>query len=333
MVLILIKEAIISFIISFLITLILGKIFIPVLKSIKMGQKILDIGPRWHKSKEGTPTMGGLFFIAGVGVSAAVYGYLTTVNGGNLRELFVNFGFMLLCGAIGFVDDYTKFVKKQNKGLTAMQKLFLQFALTAAYIISFYAGRKADTSLALPFTDFRIELGMFYYLFLIVGIVFTVNSVNLTDGIDGLASSVTAVAAIFLCAVCYRVENNLAMVLSAAITGGCFGFLVYNFYPAKVFMGDTGSLFLGGAVSSLALWLNMPLILVFVGIVYYIEALSVMLQVASYKLFKKRIFKMSPIHHHFEMCGWNEIKIVTVFSLVTLAASAVGSYGFLIGRE
>jgi phospho-N-acetylmuramoyl-pentapeptide-transferase len=329
-VLILIKEAIISFIISFLITLILGKIFIPVLKSIKMGQKILDIGPRWHKSKEGTPTMGGLFFIAGVGVSAAVYGYLTTVNGGNLRELFVNFGFMLLCGAIGFVDDYTKFVKKQNKGLTAMQKLFLQFALTAAYIISFYAGRKADTSLALPFTDFRIELGMFYYLFLIVGIVFTVNSVNLTDGIDGLASSVTAVAAIFLCAVCYRVENNLAMVLSAAITGGCFGFLVYNFYPAKVFMGDTGSLFLGGAVSSLALWLNMPLILVFVGIVYYIEALSVMLQVASYKLFKKRIFKMSPIHHHFEMCGWNEIKIVTVFSLVTLAASAVGSYGFLI---
>ena len=328
-----IKEAIISFIISFLITLILGKIFIPVLKSIKMGQKILDIGPRWHKSKEGTPTMGGLFFIAGVGVSAAVYGYLTTVNGGNLRELFVNFGFMLLCGAIGFVDDYTKFVKKQNKGLTAMQKLFLQFALTAAYIISFYAGRKADTSLALPFTDFRIELGMFYYLFLIVGIVFTVNSVNLTDGIDGLASSVTAVAAIFLCAVCYRVENNLAMVLSAAITGGCFGFLVYNFYPAKVFMGDTGSLFLGGAVSSLALWLNMPLILVFVGIVYYIEALSVMLQVASYKLFKKRIFKMSPIHHHFEMCGWNEIKIVTVFSLVTLAASAVGSYGFLIGRE
>ncbi len=325
-----IKEAIISFIISFLITLILGKIFIPVLKSIKMGQKILDIGPRWHKSKEGTPTMGGLFFIAGVGVSAAVYGYLTTVNGGNLRELFVNFGFMLLCGAIGFVDDYTKFVKKQNKGLTAMQKLFLQFALTAAYIISFYAGRKADTSLALPFTDFRIELGMFYYLFLIVGIVFTVNSVNLTDGIDGLASSVTAVAAIFLCAVCYRVENNLAMVLSAAITGGCFGFLVYNFYPAKVFMGDTGSLFLGGAVSSLALWLNMPLILVFVGIVYYIEALSVMLQVASYKLFKKRIFKMSPIHHHFEMCGWNEIKIVTVFSLVTLAASAVGSYGFLI---
>ena len=277
-----IKEAIISFIISFLITLILGKIFIPVLKSIKMGQKILDIGPRWHKSKEGTPTMGGLFFIAGVGVSAAVYGYLTTVNGGNLRELFVNFGFMLLCGAIGFVDDYTKFVKKQNKGLTAMQKLFLQFALTAAYIISFYAGRKADTSLALPFTDFRIELGMFYYLFLIVGIVFTVNSVNLTDGIDGLASSVTAVAAIFLCAVCYRVENNLAMVLSAAITGGCFGFLVYNFYPAKVFMGDTGSLFLGGAVSSLALWLNMPLILVFVVIVFYIEALSFMLQVASY---------------------------------------------------
>lgn len=325
-----IKEAIISFVISFCVTVILGKLLIPVLKSIKMGQKILDIGPRWHKSKEGTPTMGGIFFIAGVIVSTAVFGFMTTVNGGNLRMLAINVIFILLNGAIGFVDDYTKFVKKQNKGLTAVQKLFLQFALTAAYIFSSFVGKNVDTSLALPFTDARIELGILYYVFLIVGIVFTVNAVNLTDGIDGLAASVTAVAAIFLCAICYRTENSLAMAVAAAVSGGCFGFLVYNFYPARVFMGDTGSLFLGGFVSALALWLGIPLILVFVGIIYYIEAFSVVLQVLSYKLFKKRIFKMSPIHHHFEMCGWNEIKIVVVFSLVTLVSAAVGSYGYLL---
>ncbi len=326
------KTAIISLAVSFVITVIMGKFLIPVLKSIKMGQKILDIGPRWHKSKEGTPTMGGIFFIAGVTVCVIAYAVMCALRGDSVRDLVTNYSFVLLCGLTGFVDDRTKFLKKQNKGLSAIQKLVLQFGSAAAYIFALYAGRNVDTSLALPFTEARLELGIFYYVLLIVGIVFTVNSVNLTDGIDGLASSVTVFACIFLAALCYKTENEEALVISSAVVGGCLGFLVYNFYPARVFMGDTGSLFLGGAVSALAVWLDMPLILVFVGFIYYVEALSVVLQVISYKLFKKRIFKMSPIHHHFEMCGWNEIKIVVVFSLVTILLSAVGSYGFLLAK-
>ena len=332
MVFILLKEAIIALAVSFVITAVMGKILIPVLKSIKMGQKILDIGPRWHKSKEGTPTMGGIFFIAGVTVCVAIYAVILAVDGQSVRELIVNYLFMLLCGVTGFIDDRTKFLKKQNKGLSPLQKLFFQFGSAAAYVVAISAGRAGETSVALPFTQIRLELGIFYYLLLIVGIVFTVNSVNLTDGIDGLAASVTTFACVFLAAICYKLYNPAALVLAASVVGGCLGFLVYNFYPARVFMGDTGSLFLGGAVSALAVWLDMPLILVFVGFIYYVEALSVVLQVASYKLFKKRIFKMSPIHHHFELCGWNEIKIVVVFSLVTLLMSAVGSYGFLLAK-
>ena len=323
------KAIIISSLISFLVTVVLGKYLIPVLKSIKMGQKILDIGPRWHKSKEGTPTMGGLFFIGGITLVVIAFSVYFAILGEDIKPMLINYIFVLLCGVIGFTDDYTKFVKKQNKGLTALQKLVLQFASASAYVFAISVGKVQDTSLALPFTQTRIDLGAFYYVFLIVGIVLTVNSVNLTDGIDGLASSITTVAAIFFTAVAFKTENTGVMVLSAAIVGGTLGFLVYNFYPARVFMGDTGSLFLGGAISALAVWLDMPLILVFVGIVYYIEALSVILQVGSYKLFKKRIFKMSPIHHHFEMCGWNEIKIVAVFSAVTLVFSLIGSYGYL----
>ena len=324
-------SAIVSFAVSFVITAILGKILIPVLKSIKMGQKILDIGPRWHKSKEGTPTMGGIFFIGAVTVAVIIAVVLCVLDGGNgIRELLTNYFFMLACGLIGFIDDRTKFLKKQNAGLTAPQKLVLQFLSAGLYIFALYFGKEHSTALDLPFTDYSLELGFFYYVFIIVGIVFTVNAVNLTDGIDGLAASVTAVATVFVGAVAYKSENGLVLFVSAAIIGGALGFLVYNFYPARVFMGDTGSLFFGGAISALAMWLDMPLLLVFVGIIFYIEAFSVMLQVFSFKVFKKRIFKMSPIHHHFEMCGWNEIKIVVVFSLVTLVLSAVGSYGFLM---
>lgn len=324
------QKAILSGAISFLLTVILGRILIPVLRSIKMGQKILDIGPRWHKNKEGTPTMGGIFFIGGATAAMIVYAVVEAGTGAfDWRPLTVNYGFVLLNGLIGFVDDRTKFLKKQNKGLSASQKLVLQFAAAAAYVFAFYAGRHNDTSLALPFTSFRLELGIFYYVFLIVGIVFTVNSVNLTDGIDGLAASVTAAASLFLCAMSCRLELTAAAVLSAAILGGCLGFFVYNAHPAKVFMGDTGSLFLGGAVSAIAVWLDKPLLLVFVGFVYYLEAISVVLQVASYKLFKKRIFKMSPIHHHFEMCGWNEWTIVGAAVAVTVLLSVLSCYGYL----
>jgi phospho-N-acetylmuramoyl-pentapeptide-transferase len=275
--------------------------------------------------------MGGIFFIGGITVCVIIAAVFCVLDGGNgLKELVINYLFMLSCGLIGIIDDRTKFVKKQNAGLTAGQKLVLQFLTAGLYVFFLNFGNKTDTSLALPFTETRLELSFFYYVFVIVGIVFTVNAANLTDGIDGLAASVTAVATAFLGAVAFKTENETVLVLASAIVGGAVGFLVYNFYPARVFMGDTGSLFFGGAVSALAMWLDMPLLLVFVGMIFYIEAFSVMLQVMSFKLFKKRIFKMSPIHHHFEMCGWNEIKIVVVFSLVTLVLSAIGSYGFLM---
>lgn len=312
-------------IICFAATAVLGKIFIPVLKSIKMGQKILDIGPRWHKSKEGTPTMGGLFFIAPIMAVGAAIGVIS----GN-SAIYIHLAFLLLNGAIGFIDDYVKFFKKQNAGLSPSQKMILQFTVAAAYIFALYATEHIDTVIKLPFTSESFELNIVVYCLLaVVGIVFTVNSVNLTDGIDGLASSITAVVMVFMAALGFKTENEIAVILSGCVIGGTLGFLVYNFYPAKVFMGDTGSLFLGAAVSSMAFVLDCPLLLIFTGFMYYVEAFSVIIQVTSYKLTKKRVFKMTPIHHHFEMSGWSEIKIVTVFSVITALTCTLGSFGFL----
>ena len=323
-----ITNFIISIAISFFVTLILARFLIPVLKSVKMGQKILDIGPRWHKSKEGTPTMGGLFFMGGVVLAMLTTGVITVIQSKDV-SMFIHLAFILFSGMVGFLDDYVKFFKKQNKGLSVRQKLVFQFATAGAYLFSLALAGKIDTSVLLPFTSYRLDLGIFYYVFMLAGIVFTVNSVNLTDGIDGLASSVTLVVSIFFAVLSFKVDNAGALMLSGAIIGGMAGFLVYNFHPAKVFMGDTGSLFLGGAVCALAMWLGVPLILLFMGIIYYIEAFSVMIQVTVYKLTGKRVFKMSPIHHHFEMCGWSEYKLVFVFSAVTALGAALGCFAFL----
>lgn len=311
--------------VCFAVTAILSKIFIPVLKSIKMGQKILDIGPRWHKSKEGTPTMGGLFFIAPIVLCCIILSAVT-------REytLLIHTAFLLLNGAIGFTDDYVKFFKKQNAGLTPSQKMILQFAAAALYIFFLNNAGCIDTSISLPFSGFSFELPVALYCVLAaVGIVFTVNSVNLTDGIDGLASSITAVVMIFMAVLAVKTRNFSAMAVSGCVIGGTLGFLVYNFHPAKVFMGDTGSLFLGAAVSSMAFILDCPLLIIFAGFMYYVESVSVIIQVTSYKLTKKRVFKMTPIHHHFEMSGWSEIKIVFIFSAIAMLVCAVGCCGFL----
>ena len=314
-----------SAVVCFILTAILGRIYIPVLKSIKMGQKILDIGPRWHKSKEGTPTMGGLFFIVPTVICCLVCAFV-------LKDynLLIHLAFIFLNGCIGLVDDYVKFFKKQNEGLTASQKMVLQFAVAAGYIYVLYLTSNIDTTIRFPFTNYSIELNTALYCVLAaVGIVFTVNSVNLTDGIDGLASSITFIVMIFMALLGVKTGNGIAMVISGSVIGGVLGFLVYNFHPAKVFMGDTGSLFLGGAVSSMAFILNCPLLLVFAGFMYFVESVSVMIQVTSYKLTKKRVFKMTPIHHHFEMSGWSEIKIVAVFSIFAALVCAVVSFGFL----
>jgi len=309
-------------IISLVISILLGRILIPFLKSKKLGQKILDIGPRWHKSKEGTPYMGGLLFISGTLIAVLVFGFIVDRKESGFADIFT-FLMAVACAAIGFIDDYTKRLKKQNEGLTRVQKLALQFPVAIIYVVIMKYSGIIDTKLFIPFVNTSIDLWIFYYVLLVLGIVYIMNSVNFTDGIDGLCGTVTAIVMIMYIILFYIAGNNPGLILTSACLGGIVGFLYYNFYPAKIFMGDTGSLFLGGMVTGIAIWMKIPLLLLLFGIIYIFESLSVVIQVTSFKLTGKRIFKMSPIHHHFEMCGWSEIKIVAVASLITIIMSAV----------
>ncbi|MBR4761587.1 MAG: phospho-N-acetylmuramoyl-pentapeptide-transferase [Clostridia bacterium] len=329
--------AVIAAIVAFLVTFVLGFVVIPFLRKLKFGQTILEIGPKWHESKKGTPTMGGIMIIAGFLVALAAAFMQSSLSGGGFAEelktrlnlsIFVSGTVMALAmGAIGFIDDYIKVVKKRNLGLTAKQKTFLQLLVSALYLMTLaFCG--VDTTY-IPFIgDVNINSG-FGLLFWPIALMFIygfTNAVNLTDGLDGLASSVTAVVSCAIMLICASFSKFGGNVSAAALAGGCAGFLVWNSKPAKVFMGDTGSMFLGGMVVALSFSTGRPIILILLGIVYLIEALSVMLQVAYYKRTKKRLFKMAPIHHHFEMCGWSEERIVFVFSLVTLIVSVLTFY-------
>ena len=314
-----------AFLLALLTTYLLEKKFIPYLMRIKMGQTILEIGPRWHKNKEGTPTMGGLFFMGGITVAFLAFCLPNVIRTGDLMPVKI-LCMMLLFGAVGFIDDFVKFVKKRNKGLSAMQKLVLQFAIAGAFL--FAARDSLTTSLALPFTDFRLELGAFYWVLALLFLVYMVNAVNITDGIDGLASGVTLVVFLFFAALSAKLLNLGQGIISASVCGGMVGFLIYNFHPARIFMGDTGSLFLGGAVAGMGFWLDMPLLIAVVGFIYLWEALSVVIQVLCYKLTKKRVFRMAPFHHHLEMGGWRENRIVAVFSLITAVLCAAGFIAF-----
>ena len=315
----------------FVLTVILEKIIIPILTSHKVGQKILEIGPRWHASKAGTPTMGGICFIMAILVVMTVVAIITAINGesGELIPLALALGLATLNGIIGFFDDYTKLVKKQNEGFTPIQKIVLQSLVAILYLLAMSATDNINTALHIPFTSVSIELGFFYYVFAFVLIIGFVNSVNLTDGIDGLASSVTLIVGAFFSVMGFTQGNDTLVLLGAATVGATLGFLVYNFYPARVFMGDTGSLFLGGLVVGMTFVLDEPMIIFLVGIIYLTEAFSDIIQVGVYKLSgrKIRVFKMAPIHHHFEKCGWSEIKVVAVFSLVTLIFSIIAFFG------
>ena len=314
---------------TFAVTAIAARILIPKLKSMKMGQQILDIGPRWHKSKEGTPTMGGISFIIAslIAFAALAVAMCVTDNGTGLEKLAIVIGFAVINGAIGVVDDLTKFKNHRNEGLTASQKYLLQLVSAGLLLAALKLTGNITTALRIPFTDITAELGIFYYILSILLITGIVNAVNLTDGIDGLAASVTLTVGAFFAVTGFVLEALPTVAASGIAMGACLGFLVYNFYPARVFMGDTGSLFLGAFVIGMAYMIDNPLIVVVVGIIYILETLSVILQVGCYKLTKKRIFKMAPIHHHFEKCGWSELKIVGVSSLVTLIAGAVAYFG------
>ncbi len=318
-----------ALVLTFALTAIFARILIPKLRSMKLGQQILDIGPRWHKSKEGTPTMGGICFIAAsliVFTAIAIFMALRAEAEGFSTAVIVVL-FALANGAIGIVDDLTKFKNHRNEGLTAAQKYLLQLISSGLFLAALKLTGNISTELSVPYTDISLDLGIFYYIISILLITGIVNAVNLTDGIDGLASSVTLALGAFFAVAAFTLGMLPTVIVSAVTMGACLGFLVYNFYPARVFMGDTGSLFLGALAIGMAYMINEPLIIVIVGIVYICEAASVILQVGYYKLTKKRLFKMAPIHHHFEKCGWSELKIVGVFSLVTVIAGIIAYFG------
>ena len=293
---------------------ILGWLLLPVLRALKAGQSIREVGPTWHNSKAGTPMMGGLFFI--FAAILCVVGNVFVMQ--DYTVLYV-LALSLCFGLIGFLDDFCKAKYKRNLGLTSIQKALLQMAVSAIFVYILYKQGTLNCNVYVPFFNvtFYIHplLYVFFAMFVMVGCD---NAVNITDGVDGLCGSVTLPVMAFFTAAAFAMGKYDLAILPAALVGGLIAYLFYNWHPAKVFMGDTGSLFLGGAVCALAFALDMPLILILVGMVYIIETLSVILQVGYFKLTHgKRIFKMSPIHHHFEMCGWKEVKIVVVFSAVS----------------
>lgn len=317
-----------AIVIAAVITGLLGYFMVPFLHKIKFGQTIREVGPSWHKNKQGTPTMGGIMFIIGSSVAAVICIAFLWLNGGAETQLMlikVVAGALMAVGfgIVGFLDDYISIKKHRNLGLTEIQKLILQFIIVGAYLLSVaLAGGTTET--VIPFLG-SVDLGFFYYILAAVFIVGMVNAVNFTDGIDGLNTSVTLVVALVFSVIAMLLNRVGLSLYAAAIVGAMIGFLFWNANPAKVFMGDTGSLFLGGAVCALAFGVNMPILLILIGIIYIVEILSVVLQVTYFKISHgKRIFKMAPIHHHFEMCGWNENKICFVFSGVTLLAGIIG---------
>lgn len=317
-----------AIVIAAVITGLLGYFMVPFLHKIKFGQTIREVGPSWHKNKQGTPTMGGIMFIIGSSVAAVICIAFLWLNGGAETQLMlvkVVAGALMAVGfgIVGFLDDYISIKKHRNLGLTEIQKLILQFIIVGTYLLSVaLAGGTTET--VIPFLG-SVDLGFFYYILAAVFIVGMVNAVNFTDGIDGLNTSVTLVVALVFSVIAMLLNRVGLSLYAAAIVGAMIGFLFWNANPAKVFMGDTGSLFLGGAVCALAFGVDMPILLILIGIIYIVEILSVVLQVTYFKISHgKRIFKMAPIHHHFEMCGWNENKICFVFSGVTLLAGIIG---------
>ncbi len=318
-----------AFLAAFVVTALAGKALIPFLRRMKAGQSIKEIGPTWHMSKQGTPTMGGLMFILGAAVAVAVLGwpdFLAGRFGGGFVFLFA-----LVFGAIGYIDDYMKVKHHQNTGLTAPQKFLLQLAAAILFTVLMREHGYLTPDLYIPFANVTLPIPwpvyMVFAAFVMVG---TVNAVNITDGIDGLAAGVTMPVMLFFTAVAALWDRGELGVFSAALLGGLAAFLLYNFHPAKVFMGDTGSLFLGGAVCGLAFGLDIPLVLILVGVIYIAETLSDIIQVAYFKATHgKRIFRMAPLHHHLEMGGWSEVKLVCVFTMITLAACLLAFFGVL----
>lgn len=306
----------IAAVLSLLISLALGPIAIPALRRLKFGQNIRKEGPQSHLKKAGTPTIGGVIFIGST---------LITMLALRLKwndEAMIVLYSLIAFGFIGFLDDLLKIIKKDNEGLKAWQKMVLLLVFSGA--IAYYGYLNLSTSMIIPFLGKKVALGMFYIPFVIFIYAATTNAVNLTDGLDGLASTVSVLVLTFFAVSSFILGHDSVGLFCIALIGGLIGFLKYNAYPARIFMGDTGSLAIGGAIATIAIILEIPLLIPVVGGIYVLETLSVIIQVTSFKLTGKRIFKMAPIHHHFEQCGWSEVKIVTVFSVVTVILCMIG---------
>ncbi len=305
------KEVIKVIVMAFAISVVLCPIIIPFLHKLKFGQYIREEGPKEHMKKTGTPTMGGLIILASVVITSVVYikDYPAIIP-----ILFMTLGF----GLIGFLDDYIKIVMKRNMGLKSGQKMLLQIVFTGIFIYYLFNYTDISTTVIVPFTNGGVyDMGILFVPFLFFTIIGTVNGANFTDGLDGLASGVTIIIAVFFSSIALGEGNGIA-IITCAVVGSLLGFLLFNVYPAKLFMGDTGSLALGAFVASTAIFLRMPLFIAIVGFIYLAEVLSVILQVAFFKLTKgKRLFKMAPLHHHFELCGWSETRVVAAFSIIT----------------
>jgi phospho-N-acetylmuramoyl-pentapeptide-transferase len=307
-----------TIIISFIISLLLGPLIIPILKRLKVGQSIREEGPKSHLSKSGTPTMGGIIIFMALLITVVTSGFIT-------KDIILLIVSTLGFGLIGFLDDYIKIIKKRNLGLRAYQKLIAQIIL--AVILAIYQSNTSavGTKIIIPFLpDHYLDLGILYIPFIVFVVVGTVNSVNLTDGLDGLATGVSIIVLSFFSLVALNWGLDSISIFSSALIGACLGFLIHNAHPAKVIMGDTGSLALGGAISGIAILMNLPLILPIVGGIFFIETLSVIIQVVSFKLTGKRVFLMSPLHHHYELKGWKETKVVGVFWFVTAILCIIG---------
>ena len=305
------SEHILAFAATFVLALIAGPICIPFLRRLKFGQTVRDDGPQSHLKKTGTPTIGGLIFIIPITLVSIYYSQKYPAI---IPILIASLGF----GTVGFVDDFIKAVKKRKDGLYAGQKTFMQLIVCIAFAFYVIRFTEAGSSIVIPFTNYIVQPWL-YFLFIVVFMYFFSNAVNITDGLDGLCAGVTLVVAIFFTIVSLtNPEWGYIKIFSAAIAGGCLGFLAFNVYPAKVFMGDTGSLALGGALTAIVIMMRMPFILLIVGGIYLIEAISVVLQVGYFKLTHKRIFKMAPIHHHFELVGWKETKVAAIFIIITV---------------
>ncbi|PKG22129.1 phospho-N-acetylmuramoyl-pentapeptide-transferase [Niallia nealsonii] len=311
-----------TIILGFLITVLLSPIFIPFLRRLKFGQSIREEGPKSHQKKSGTPTMGGLMILLSVTITTLVMtGKFSEPTSKTFILLFVLLGF----GLLGFLDDFIKVVMKRNLGLTSKQKLLGQIIIS---VVVYFVLKQTEfsTAVSIPFVDKSIDLGFFYVLFIIFWLVGFSNAVNLTDGLDGLVSGTAAISFGAFAVLAWSQSQYEISIFAVSIVGAVLGFLVFNAHPAKVFMGDTGSLALGGAIAAIAILTKLEIILILIGGVFVIETLSVILQVISFKSTGRRIFRMSPLHHHYELVGWSEWRVVVTFWSVGLLFAALGIY-------